>query len=190
MVRPATPDRWDDVVTVMGVRGDPARCWCQFFHQRGRIERSASREENREALRAEVCSGELPPGVLGYVDGEPAGWCAVAPKASYSRLLASPVAGPDVDGVWSVTCFVVRVGFRREGMSAALLAGAVDLARAAGAKTLEGYSVDRNARASVSSAELYHGPLSVFLGAGFTEVERPSASRARVRLDLGPHVDS
>lgn len=35
-VRPAGPDSWDDVATVMGERGDPARCFCQYFRLRGR----------------------------------------------------------------------------------------------------------------------------------------------------------
>jgi GNAT superfamily N-acetyltransferase len=82
--------------------------------------------------------------------------------------------------VWAVTCFVVRVGHRRRGVASALLDGAVDLARRHGAAVVEGYPVDTSAR-KASSAELYHGPLSVFGAAGFTEVARPSPARAVVR---------
>jgi len=28
---PVTDAPWDDVRTVFGTRGDPARCWCQWF---------------------------------------------------------------------------------------------------------------------------------------------------------------
>src|SRR5262245_11480991 len=34
-VRAAGPDTWPDVATVMGERGDPSRCQCQYFRLRG-----------------------------------------------------------------------------------------------------------------------------------------------------------
>jgi GNAT superfamily N-acetyltransferase len=183
-VRPVTADRWDDVVAVMGTRGEPSRCWCQFFKLRGQEWRSATREGNREALRAQVCDEALPPGVLAYDRGDPVGWCAVAPMSAYARVLAARHVDTSVDGVWSVTCFVVRVGHRRKGISGALLAGAVELARSKGAAVVDGYPVDPSARASVSSAELYHGTLSMFEQAGFTAVARPSPGRVVMRLVL------
>lgn len=181
----ATPDRWPAVELVMGTRGDPSRCWCQYFHLRGAAWRTSTRASNRAGLRAQVDAG-LPPGVLAYEDDEPAGWCGVGPKRGYPRLAASTVAAStgDADGVWAVTCFVVRVGMRRRGIADPLLAGAVDLARRHGARIVEGYPVDPRVRESVSSSELYHGPLGVFERAGFAEVTRPFSGRAVVRLDL------
>jgi GNAT superfamily N-acetyltransferase len=128
--------------------------------------------------------------VLAYRDGEPVGWCAVAPRPTYTRLPRTEVlrgtqpaelADP---AVWSVTCFVVRVGHRRAGLSRVLLDGAVQLARDGGARVVEGYPVDVAAKATTSSAELYHGPLSTFLSAGFREVARPRPARPVVRLEL------
>lgn len=182
-VRDATADRWDDVVTVMGTRGDPGQCWCQYFRLRGKAWQAATRESNRAALRAQLDTGV--PGVLAYSDGSPVGWCAVAPRESYERLAHSAVAGavPDEDGLWAVTCFVVRVGHRRRGTAAALLDGALDLARRGGGSQAEAYPWDLGARPA-SSAELYHGPVSIFLDAGFAEVARPLPHRAVVRRRL------
>jgi GNAT superfamily N-acetyltransferase len=182
---PATPDRWDDVASVMGTRGDPARCWCQYFKLRGRRWEATPREAKREALRVQVEADPAPPGVLAYADDEPVGWCAVAPKPAYPRLLASRLAGDQTDGVWAVTCFVVVVGSRRRGVATALLDAAVALARGNGAMAVEGYPVDHTARASVSSAALYRGTVTLFRAAGFTEVERPTPDRAVMRLLLG-----
>ena len=122
--------------------------------------------------------------MLAYRDGEPVGWCAVGPRSAYSRLATSAIASATRDGVgvWAVTCFVVRVGHRGKGVADALLAGAVDLARRQGASVVEGYPVDTAARTKPSSAELYHGPLPVFLRGGFTEAARPKPDRAVVRL--------
>ena len=189
VVEPATPPRWPDVETVFGTRGDPARCWCQWFFAGADVSTAAA-AANRIALRAQVENGP-PPGVLAYADGEPAGWTAVAPRPAYTRLTRSQVLRgvPPEEladaGSWAVTCFVVRVGFRRRGVAAALLDGAVALARAGGARVVEAYPVDVTAKASVSAAELYHGPLSTFLAAGFREVRRPLPARPLVRLDLG-----
>ena len=131
-----------------------------------------------------------PPGVVGYLDGEPAGWCAVAPRPGYTRLTRSPLlrdlADPPLGdpAVWSVTCFVVRRPARRRGLSSVLLAGAVDLAREGGATLVEGYPVDPAVRRPAGAAELFHGVLSVFLAAGFAEVARPQPARPVVRLAL------
>jgi GNAT superfamily N-acetyltransferase len=185
-VHDCTPDRWPDVVAVLDGPGDPGRCWCQWFYRGARVDR-ASAEGNREALRSQVMS--RPPGVLGYLDGVPSGWCAVAPRPSYSRLARSRVlAGTPADeladpAVWSVTCFVVRKEARRRGLSGPLLAGAVDLARRSGAETVEGYPVDL-AGGRAPAAGLYPGPLPVFLRAGFTEVHRGPTGRPVVRLSV------
>jgi GNAT superfamily N-acetyltransferase len=184
MVHPATSERWDDVVAVMGTRGDPSRCWCQFFMFRQRDWGSTTTDSRRAALHEQVHGDETAPGVLAYTAEGPVGWCAIAPKAAYPRLLHSPNTGPAVNGVWSVTCFVVRVGHRRKGIATQLLAGAVDHARSHGAEAVEGYPVDPDARGSVSAAELYRGTVSLFTDSGFTEVSRPSSARAVVRLDL------
>ncbi len=183
-VHPASPERWGDVAAVMGSRGDPSHCWCQFFRLRGKEWQVATREDNKRALRDQVQDSPAPPGVLAYLDDEPVGWCAIAPKTDYPRVVASPVTGNDIDGIWSITCFVVRVGHRRRGVAAALLPAAVELARSHGAAIVEAYPVDASVRKSISAAELYRGPLALFRDAGFTEVGRPSSARTVVQLPL------
>jgi GNAT superfamily N-acetyltransferase len=185
-VADATAERWDDVAAVMGTRGDPSRCWCQRFRGHRADFHAASVGQRRAALAGQV-AGDVPPGVLAYGDGgAPSGWCAVAPRADYPRLTTYRVAGTtsDEDGLWAVTCFVVRVGARRQGLAGVLLDGALDLARRHGARVVEGYPLDTTVRAA-SSAELFHGPLSVFLRAGFREVGvRTTPARPLVRLLL------
>lgn len=188
-VRPATPDRWDDIVAVMGTRGDPSRCWCQYFHRRGRDWATATPASNRDRLCGQIGTATVPPGVLAYAEDAPVGWCQVAPKADFGRLLHSPVTSaprdePDPADLWAVTCFVVPPRHRRQGVATELLVGAVEHARRHGARLIEGYPVDVTARASVSSAELYHGTLALFLAAGFREIRRPSSARVVVRRPL------
>ena len=54
-----------------------------------------------------------PPGVLAYVDGVPAGWCAISPREGLRRLERSRVMAPvDDRPVWTVTCFFIGRGYR------------------------------------------------------------------------------
>ena len=187
-IEPADAPRWDDVAAVMGTRGDPASCWCQFFHLRNAEWNATRVPDRRSALRDQVCGGERPPGLLAYAGGAAVGWCQVGPKESYARLATARVASPgkgeaDPAGLWTVTCFVVSVPWRGRGVASALLAGATRHARECGAAALEGYPVDTDGERRSSSA-LYHGTVTMFADAGFAEVRRPSATRAVMRLVL------
>ena len=122
-------------------------------------------------------------GLIAYVDGEPAGWCAVAPRADHPRLLRDfrvPWLGRNEDRtdptVWAVTCFVTRAGYRRRGIGRALARASVPFARARGARALEGYP-DLVDGGSV-------GTLAMFTDAGFTEVSRPGNRRAVLRINF------
>ena len=183
-VRPAGPDSWQDVAAVMGDRGDPARCFCQYFRLRGQQWDAATRESNRRDLRTQVCKGDVPPGVLAYDGDTPVGWCAVAPRTSYARVLASPNWRTDHPDSWVITCFVVPVGHRRQGLAGELALGAVDFARSYGAPAVEGCAIDTAFAGRTPSADLYRGPLSVFLDAGFTEISRTSPHWVLVRQTL------
>jgi GNAT superfamily N-acetyltransferase len=178
----ATAERWEDLVAIFGQRGDPPGCWCQWFQHDRPGFYATSAPQRRAALQQQFAE-PVPPGVLAYDDaGTPAGWCAIAPRADYQRLRTYPMAvTQDADGLWAVTCFVVRVGYRRKGLAEFLLDGAIDLARRHGARTIEAYPVDTSIRKAMAY-ELRHGPLSVFLRAGFHQVgDRPAPARPVVR---------
>ena len=189
-VRALTPARFDDVVELFGTRGDPSWCWCQFFLTTGG-DYTRSTDTNRAALKAQAARTPRP-GLLAYDEGTPVGWVQVGPRPTYPRWCGNrtllEVSGDDVDdaAVWAVTCFVVKVGWRRRGIGRALLHSAVTAARDAGAHTVEGHPVDLAARTGgrAASADLYHGVLSTFLDAGFEVVGRTGPTRPVVRLDL------
>ena len=78
---------------------------------------------------------------------------------------------------------MVRREHRGAGVANRLLAAAVDHARAHGARVIEGYPIDTD-RTKASSNDLFHGALSSFADAGFTEVARPAPARPIVSLTL------
>jgi GNAT superfamily N-acetyltransferase len=182
-VVPATPDRWDDVARLAGDRGFSSGCWCMWWRCTTREYEERHGDGLRAGLAALVAAGERP-GLLAYAgdDPTPVGWVALAPRAAYPRLDRSPKLRPVDDlPVWSITCFYIDRRHRRSGVAAALLAAAVDHARARGAEVIEAYPIDTAARASTASADLYTGTLAMFERAGFTEVARRDG-RPIVRL--------
>lgn len=155
--------RYEDAALVVGTQKPGAgACWCQSYR-----DARLSNTERPEALRRQ-CADEPGPGVLVYVDDEVAGWCSVAPRSSYRRLMRSRTIPLLDDGrdPWSVVCFVVRAGFRRRGLMHVLLAGAVEHAAAHGAEVVEGYPVETGGtRVDVVSG--YVGTVELFEAAGF-----------------------
>ena len=130
-------------------------------------------------------------GLVAYLDGEPVGWCAVAPRAAHPRLLLrtrvpweSRTEDKTDDSVWAVTCFVTRAGFRRRGVSRALAREAVDFARERGARALEGYPMITQPGQEIAWGELHVGSRSIFAAAGFAEVSHPTPRRVVMRIDF------
>ena len=179
---------WSDVQRVFGTKGDPSTCWCQWFKLSSDEWRSAQASDCQAALKQQSQRHPVP-GLVAYLDDEPVGWVAVEPRSSYPRLRTTRVVthgsseSHDDPSVWAITCFVVRVGFRRRGISSTLLGAAIGHARANGARVLEAFPVD-TAEKKASSADLYHGVLTSFVTAGFHVVSRPQPSRPVVRLEL------
>jgi GNAT superfamily N-acetyltransferase len=183
-VQPVNEALFDDVQTVLGTRGQPARCQCQGYRLTWYAQHSDDVAGRRELLRDQVLEGH---GLLAHLDGEPVGWCSVAPRCDYPFLRRTTWAGRSEDrddpGVWAVTCFVTRVGFRRQGVSRALAGGTIELARAQGARVLEAYPMKPAPGKDVTWGELHVGALSAFLDAGFRIEHVPSLRRAVVRYD-------
>ncbi len=118
----------------------------------------------------------------------PVGWVSVAPREEFGRILRSPTLKPDAPDeadVWSVVCFWVPRAHRGRGLAHLLLAGAVDWARAQGARAVEGYPVDTTAGRK-TAATIYTGTVSLFARAGFTPVRaaKPGTTRVVMRRDL------
>jgi len=119
--------------------------------------------------------------MLAYADGEPIGWCAIAPREVYPSLDRSNVLQRvDDQPVWSVTCFYIARGYRKHGVTALLLQAAIQFARQHGAKIVEGYPIDAGGEKK-STTSVFTGVASTFAQAGFVEVARRSPTRPIMR---------
>jgi len=133
---------------------------------------------NKGAFEAVVAGGE-PTGLLAYDDGVPVGWCAVAPRSAYPRLLRSTTIAPldpDEAGVWSVSCFFIKRSHRAHGLGHTMRAAATDWAAGQGASVIEGYPVETDG-ARRSSGDFFTGTVSQFARAGFVREPLPSTGR-------------
>ena len=192
-VVPANEASWEDLQTVVGTRGQAARCQCQRYKLRRRESFSSFPvEERAHRLRQQTDCGhrasDTTSGLVAYLDGEPVGWCAVEPRTAYEGLLRNnrvPWSGRTEDkadaGVWAVTCLFTRAGYRKRGVSRALARAAVDFARQRGARAIEGYPMTTK---NVIVEELHVGTEGVFADAGFVEVSRPTLRRVVMRIDF------
>jgi GNAT superfamily N-acetyltransferase len=184
LISPVTAARWKDLERLFGPNGGCAGCWCMWFRISSQEFRARHGEPNRRALRR-LAGSAVAPGVIAYRDGEPAGWCAVAPRDQYARILRSRTLAPRDDRpAWAVTCFYIAPRLRRSRLGRPLLEAAVRHARRHGARLIEGYPIDPVTR-QVTNSEAYHGLVSMFRACGFREAERRSPNRPIMRLELG-----
>jgi GNAT superfamily N-acetyltransferase len=193
VVRPANLATWPDLQLVFGARGPGSRCWCQRYklapkESFGSVPREDRAHRLREQTDWDHPGADRTSGLVGYLDGEPVGWCAVEPRPHYAglvRVFRVPWEGRDEDrsdpGVWAVTCLLTRAGYRRRGVSRALALAAVEFARTAGARALEAYPITTT---GVIAEELHVGTVATFAAAGLREVSRPTLRRLVMRIDF------
>ncbi len=187
--RPANDATSEDVEAVFDA-GGARKCRCQALKVPGWIWRDTTQQERDAALLEQAGCGTSGPtsGLVGYVDGEPAGWVAVEPRENYPRIWARQKSwmrtDPDLDGVWSVTCFVVAKGHRRTALTYELAQATVEYGEQVGATVLEGYPIEPPPGKTVIWDEASVGLVQVFVEAGYEVVASPTLRRRVVRRQL------
>lgn len=186
-VRPATV--FEDVATLVGPKKPTSNvCFC-LSYRIGSKENVALKGHARADRVRELCREDPPPGVIAYLDDEPVGWAALHPRRHTSFARNRLIPQIDDLGVWSLWCFRVRPGHRKQGISHALIDGAVAYAEQRGAPAIEGYPVD-NGGEKVNLTMAYVGTRALFESAGFVKAAETGSvldgfPRVLMRFDLG-----
>jgi GNAT superfamily N-acetyltransferase len=145
--------------------GFPSGCWCMAFHPEG-VGKDTNADLNRERKLTRVRQGTTHAALV-FEDELCVGWCQfgspdelprIKSRAAYEKTATTL---PD----WRITCFYIRKGHRRQGVSAAALSGALDLIAELGGGIVEGYPEPAG---SVPAGFLFNGSLSTYEKLGFT----------------------
>ncbi|MYR56785.1 GNAT family N-acetyltransferase [Streptomyces sp. SID625] len=181
------PDDWPAVSEFFEPKGLVENCWCTYFRMTSKERSGCGTAARRDRLRDLVTSGERV-GVLGSVDGVPAGWLGAGPRAAFPRLRGSRAAklieGDDPERIWSVVCLYLAREHRHRGLVKVLVDRAVQWAREEKAEFIEAFPEDDRDPGAAFDRHSFHGRVSTFESCGFTVVEPRLQRRALVRKDL------
>jgi GNAT superfamily N-acetyltransferase len=167
-IKPLGPDTWDAFADLAerhnGVWGG---CWCTWFHTMY-AEKEHTAEGNRALKERLVSEGRAHAALV--FDGDVAvGWCEYGTPEELPNIYHRKEyeAGLDRLPDYRLTCFFVDKRYRRSGVAAVALRGALDLIAQAGGGVVEAYPHDI-ADQKVSASFLYNGTRSLFERAGFS----------------------
>ena len=101
-----------------------------------------------------------------------------APRSCRTSTTASNEEELDLVPDYRITCIFVDRGYRRKGLSAVALQGALDLISEAGGGVVEGYPHDTQGK---KKSVLYNGTRTLFERAGFTFVRSKGTGNCVMR---------
>jgi GNAT superfamily N-acetyltransferase len=174
-----TPKLWPAFEDLFGKKGACNGCWCMNWRI-GREYCRRSPEANKADFKEIVKRGPAP-GLLAFEGDMAVGWCQLTPRSALPWLDRQwRLKRVDDLPVWSISCFYIRKGYRRKGVTSALIKGALRAAKDAGAPALESYPLDANLTGSSS----WTGFASTFERLGFKTVARHTPPRPIMRRML------
>lgn len=156
---------------------DWADCYCCFYYFTGKDSwEQRSGADNRKESITLIERGRMN-GYLAYIGGRPAGWLNVDDINNYPRLLENnQIKRESGKKTASVVCFVIDPDQRRKGIASRLLKQACADFEKKGYDFIEAYPQIN----PEGDAANYHGPLKMYLSAGF-EISGENASFHIVR---------
>lgn len=184
-IRPVDASRLRDLDELFLTNSSTRGCRCMWFIATAKERHANWGDGNKEAFEKGTLASKLPMGLLAYSVGVPIGWCAAGPRSRYptaygprTKILKATRDPNEDDSVWLVPCFFVRVGYRRAGITGALLSAAAELAKSNSAIAIEGFPV------AEKGSDEFLGTEKLFEECGFKCIDRPSPRRAVMRKEL------
>jgi GNAT superfamily N-acetyltransferase len=178
-VRGLGPDTWDAYAGLAerhnGVWGG---CWCTYFHTMP-AEKTYDAGDNRALKERLVCEGRAHAALV--FDGATAvAWCQYGTPEELPNIKHRKEYEAKLDRLpdYRITCFFVDSRYRRKGVAAVALRGALDLIARAGGGIVEAYPQDTQGK-KISASFLYNGTRALFEAAGFRH-DRPKGKNHTV----------
>jgi len=171
-IRPLDPSTWDAFARLVDKHNGCGfgGCWCTWFHSReGRPEGEKGRPWKERLVREGKAHAAL------VFDGDTAAaWAQygspeVLPRIYHRKEWEAGLTGEPPD--YRITCIFVDRDYRRKGVAAVAVRGALDLIAKAGGGVVEGYPHDLRGK-KMRSQFLYSATRTLFEEVGFS-YERP-----------------
>ena len=173
------PDTWEAFARLAekhnGVWGG---CWCTWFHPR-RKDQGIDVEAGRPYKEFLVRQGRAHAALV-YDGDESVAWCEYGSPEELPNIYHRKQYEEELDVVpdYRITCIFVDRRYRRKGLSAFALQGALDLIAEAGGGVVEGYPYDTQGK---KKSVLYNGTRTLFERAGFTFVRSKGTGNCVMR---------
>ncbi len=169
------PGTWDDFADLAGRHnGVWNGCWCTWFHTfYADKAKDRTAEDNRDLKHQMVEAGRAHAALV--FDGDLAvAWCQYGAPDELPNIYHRKeyLAGQETPPDYRLTCFFVDKKYRRKGVAAIALNGALELIAQAGGGVVEAYPQDTSEGKKVSATFLYSATRSLFEQAGF-RYDRP-----------------
>jgi len=171
-IRPLDPSTWDAFARLVDKHNGCGfgGCWCTWFHSReGRPEGEKGRPWKERLVREGKAHAAL------VFDGDTAvAWAQYGSPEVLTRIYhrkewEAGLTGEPPD--YRITCIFVDRDYRRKGVAAVAVRGALDLIAKAGGGVVEGYPHDLRGK-KMRSQFLYSATRTLFEEVGFS-YERP-----------------
>jgi len=185
VVRALGPDTWDAFARLAerhnGVFGG---CWCTYFHT-FHSEKTFDADDNR-ALKQRLVNEGRAHAALVFDGHEAVAWCEYGTPEELPNIYHLKEYEADLDRLpdYRITCFFVDKKYRRHGLTAIALRGALELIAQAGGGVVEGYPHDTEDGKKVSV--LYNSTRGLFERAGFSYLRPKGKRNCVMRISVTP----
>ncbi len=144
-------------------------CWCTWFHTMS-ADKERTYEANRSLKQRLVDEGRAH-AALAYDGDEVVAWCEYGSPDELPNIYHRKQYEEELDVLpdFRITCIFVDRRYRRKGLSAVVLQGALDLIAGAGGGLVEGYPHDAGGK---RKSVLYNGTRTLFERAARTRCRR------------------
>jgi len=175
-------DTWDAFARLAerhnGVFGG---CWCTWFHT-FHAEKTFTADGNR-ALKQRLVDEGRAHAALVFDRAEAVAWCQYGTPEELPNIYHRKEYEAQLDRLpdYRITCMFVDRKYRRKGLTAVALRGALDLISGAGGGVVEGYPHDTDGQ---KVSVLYNGTRSLFEQAGFSYVRPKGMKNCVMRREV------
>ena len=181
-VRGLSPETWDGFARLAerhnGVFGG---CWCTYFHTM-HSEKTFDAHDNR-SLKRRLVEEDRAHAALVYDGDETVAWCEYGSPEELPNIYHRKQYEAELDRSpdYRITCMFVDKRYRRQGILAVVLRGALDLIAQSGGGMVEAYPHDNEGQ---KVSVLYNGTRALFEEAGFSYVRPKGMRNCVMRIEV------